>query len=149
MSNQVLSNQVFIDRAVSSKLDADGSISRQIQETCDQLKFDGRILPVKEFRDDLKLVREKTQDGNVVIIAEGGKVRDESEATMVMSVKTFHTAMADVIARVLANAAKRRIRPADFIRGLPRVPKEAALLEVDLSNPPHHRPAGSELDFKI
>jgi hypothetical protein len=110
----------------------DPSVRKDVEAACRALKIDGRILPVKEFRDDIKSVRDKTSDGTIVLVSEGGKLKAPAETTVVLSLETLQQTLAQAIERGITTATKRRGRPADFLVGLPKVPKSASTMNWEL-----------------
>lgn len=110
----------------------DPSVRKDVEAACRGLKFDGKILPIKEFRDDIKGVRDKTSDGTIVLVSEGGKLKAPADTTVVLSLETLQQTLARAIERGITTAARRRGRPADFLVGLPKVPKSASTMDWEL-----------------
>ena len=125
----------------------DPSVRRDLEATCRTLRIDEKILPVKEFRDEIKSVREKTSDGTIVLVCEGGKLKEPSDTTVVLSLETLQQTLAKAIERGIATAAKRRGRPADFLIGLPKVPKSASKMNWELDLGDDVTVEGSDLEI--
>ncbi|MEO8678481.1 MAG: hypothetical protein ABI665_05510 [Vicinamibacterales bacterium] len=112
--------------------DLDPSVRRQLDEACRALPFDARVMPVKAFRDDIRVVRQKTSNGAIVVVSDRAGVRDAADTTVVLSLKTLHETLVDVIQKAF-EAAKRRGRPADLLMGLqsPALSTSAVSLDFD------------------
>lgn len=98
--------------------DLDPSVRRQLDDACRALPFDARVLKVKAFRDDIKIVRDKAAKGAIVVVSDRAVVGDAADTTVVLSLKTLHDTLVEVIQHAF-EAAKRRGRPADLLMGLP------------------------------
>ena len=110
--------------------DLDPSVRRQLDDACRALPFDARVLPVKAFRDDIRVVRDKASKGAIVVVTDRAGVQDAADTTVVLSLKTLHETLVDVIQKAF-DAAKRRGRPADLLMGLPPGTVNRAGLELD------------------
>ena len=128
-------------------VNVDPTVRRDLEETYRALRIADRILPVKEFRDDIKSVRERIADGTIVLVSEGGRLKAPSDTTVVLSLATLQHTLAQAIERGIATATRRRGRAADFLVGLPKVPKAALNMdwELDLGD----EAAGEESDLDI
>jgi hypothetical protein len=126
---------------------ADPSVRRDLEVTYRTLKVDQKVRPVKEFRNEIKTIREQASEGTIILVSEGGKLREASETTVVLSLATLQQMLTRAIERGHATGARRRGRPADFLVGLPKVPKSASKMdwEIDLG---HEGPdEGSDLEI--
>ena len=115
--------------------------------TCRTLKIDQRVLPVKEFRNDIKTVREKASEGIIILVSEGGKLKEASDTTVVLSLATLQKMLARAIERAHATGARRRGRPADFLVGLPKVPKSASKMDWEIDIGDEGPVEGSDLEI--
>lgn len=116
-----------------STIVSDPAVRRQLDEACRALPFDARIFQVKAFRDDIKLVRDKTANGAIVMVSDRAAVRDAADTTVVLSLKTLQETLADVIQKAF-DAAKRRGRPADMLIGLPPGSVNRAAMTLDFDS---------------
>lgn len=125
----------------------DPSVRKDLEEAYRTLNIDERILPVKEFRDDIKAIRTKTSDGTIILVSEGGRLKEPEDITVVLSFATLQQTLVRMIERGIASAARRRQRPADFLAGLPKVPKSAMTMDWELALAEDETPEESDLDI--
>lgn len=140
-------NQLMTQTKPFQLLSDDPRVQKDLEETCRTLKVDERVLQVKEFRDEIKTVREKTSGGTIILVSDGGKLKEPAETTMVLSLETFQQVLARAIKCGVATAIKRRGRPADFLVGLPKVPKSAAKMDWELDLADGVAVEGSDLEI--
>ena len=65
----------------------------------------------------------------------------------VLSLATLQQTLVRMIERGIATATRRRQRPADFLAGLPRVPKSAMTMDWELALAEDETPEESDLDI--
>lgn len=110
---------------------ADPDLRRTLEEICQALPLDRRVLQVKEFRDDIKGVRLKAASGAIVVVSGRADIAEAEDATLVMSLKTLHETVAGVIQKTI-EAARRRGRPAsDLLMGLPVPALSTSTFDID------------------
>lgn len=127
---------------------SDPDLKKALEEICQALPIDGRVMQVKEFRDDIKQVRLKAANGTIVVVSGRADIAQAEDATLVMSLKTLHESFAGVIQKTI-EAARRRGRPAsDLLMGLPAPALSTSIIDLDFDALAHSEaPEGSDLEF--
>lgn len=122
-------------------------VRRLVVDACERLRIAEDVLQVKQFRDDIKDVRVRTAEGEVVIVADRGTVNDPRHTMVVLSLQTLQEAIAQTVQET--RAARKRRRLADMLVGLPPVPAAARDFEIDFEQPRpvSGGPAGSDIEL--
>ncbi len=111
----------------------DPALRSQVEEACLAIDVDTHVLPVTQFRDDIKQVRDRAHQGGVTLIADRAFVRNASDTTVVLSLETLQRVITGVVERS-AEAYKRRSTPADFLIGIQPVSPTASTFELDFDS---------------